>query len=80
MVTTNAAPVVAQPDPTTFTPEPEKKPSSNWHTLALVLGVVVLGALGVAAFFAWRRRQNHDLPMMDDDLNRPRRPLPPLQK
>jgi D-alanyl-D-alanine carboxypeptidase (penicillin-binding protein 5/6) len=78
---TNAAAVVAQPDPTTFTPEPPKKSSSNWRTAALVLGVVVLGALGVAAFFAWRRRQNDGLPLaMDGDLSRPRRPLPPLRK
>jgi D-alanyl-D-alanine carboxypeptidase (penicillin-binding protein 5/6) len=78
---TNAAPVVAQPDPTTFTPQPAPpaKSSSNWRTAALVLGAVVLGALGVAAFFAWRRRQNDGL-NMDGDLNHPRRPLPPLRK
>ena len=74
---TNVAPVVAQPDPTTFTPEPVKKESSNWHTIALVLGVVVLGTLGVVAFFAWRRRQNDGLPM-DDDLNHIHHPRPPL--
>ena len=79
-IATNAVPVVAEPDATTFTPEPPvKKSSSNWRTAALVLGVVVLGALGVAALFAWRRRQNDGL-AMDGDLSHPRRPLPPLRK
>ena len=79
-VATNVAPVVVQPDPTTFTPEPPvKAASSNWRTAVVVLGVVVLSALGVAAFFAWRRRQNDGLPM-DDGLNLPRTPRPPLQK
>jgi len=79
---TNVAAVVAQPDPTTYTPEPPaKKSSSNWRTAALVLGVVVLGALGVAAFFAWRRRQNDGLAMtMDCGLGHSRRPLPALRK
>ena len=41
--------------------------------------LLTLGALGVAALFAWRRRQNDGL-AMDGDLSHPRRPLPPLRK
>ena len=81
-VTTNVAPVAAaaaQPETIPAASEmPVKKESSNWHTLALVLGVVVLGALAVAGYFSWRRRQNDSL-VMDDDLNRPHRPFPPLK-
>lgn len=80
---TNRAPVTAvQPDPTSFTPAPPEKKagSSNWRTLALVLGVAVAGAVVVAAFLSWRRRRSDGL-NMDDVLKPSRRPpLPPLRR
>ena len=61
-------------------PEPPvKKGSSNWRTIGIVLGVLVAGAIAVAGFLAWSRRPKGGH-FMDDDLNNPRRPLPPLQR
>jgi D-alanyl-D-alanine carboxypeptidase (penicillin-binding protein 5/6) len=79
---TNAAAALPARDPTTYTPAPDPAPrtgASNWRTVGIVLGAVVLGAVGVAGFFAWRRRQEDDLGLG----GRPgasRRPLPPLQR
>lgn len=65
-------------DPTTYTPEPPAKGgSSNWRTIGIVLGVLVASAVAVAGFMAWRRRPGSG-PYVEDDLNRPRRPMPPL--
>jgi D-alanyl-D-alanine carboxypeptidase (penicillin-binding protein 5/6) len=75
---TNLAAAAAQRDPTSYTPEPEsqKDGNSNWRTAGLVLGIIVLGGIGMAAFFAWRRKQNDDLP----DARHPPRHLPHLHR
>jgi D-alanyl-D-alanine carboxypeptidase (penicillin-binding protein 5/6) len=57
-------------------PEPAPKAPSNWRTAGIVLGGVLLGALGVAGFLAWRRRSDDGL-FVGNDRDQPRRPLPP---
>ncbi len=78
---TNLTTTAAQPDPTSYTPEPAvaKAGSSNWRTAGLVLGIVALGGLAMAGFFTWRRRQA-DNDFLDHDSKHPRRHLPPLQR
>ncbi len=78
---TNLTAAVAQPDPTSYTPEPAapKAGSSNWRTAGLVIGLVALGGIAMAGYFAWRRRQN-DGAFLDPDSTPPRRHLPPLQR
>ena len=80
---TNVVPVAAAAKPEALAPAaseevPVKKASSNGRMIVIVLGVVGLGALAVAGFFAWSRMRNDNL-VIEDDLNRPRRPFPPLK-
>ena len=60
-------------------PATEMRCGSNWTTAAIALGAVVAATVGAVGFLSWRRRRKSGV-IVDDGLNSPRRPFPPLRR